>query len=504
MNKNCLIVAAGDKSLHRQYIDGPCDFDMHLLVYDNSAEKWRGDTPYICKLHGYKLKMTYAYLTANPEILDRYDYFLLADDDISMTSADVNAVFSAMRRYGLQIGQPSLVDSYYSWYHTLHDEFCLLRYTNFVEVMIPCFSREALRKVLFTFNENDCGWGTESHWPLLIDSNHRDIAIIDEVKVVHTRPVQSGTPQNFRDLDAYLKKYNLKAEAYLYGEVENRQAGKSLFSHKVYIELKWGLVDWISRKWGRFSGPPGLDGMFGYILFASTLSRITQARKYADLAVNLMDTSRHLGNIKDDLTMSHGITGCCYAVELMTAQGTIEAGETDSLLDETDRHIEKRFSENGDELTTEELVGVGLYFLKKYDRTQSDRHMAIAREAARRLRGRDVAPRSGGDLTVACGAAELFNRFAITEPELPEQIRRFIADGAAGDIEKLMALWRLYLVTGDKAVCGSALEFAGDATFEIGNVADALRLALLMTIRACLIINVIGRAVSRRADFRLR
>lgn len=84
---------------------------------------------------------------------------------------------------------------------------------------------------------------------------------------------------------------------------------------------------------------------------------------------------------------------------------------------------------------------------------------------------------------MACGAAELFNRFAITEPELPEQIRRFIADGTAGDIEKLMALWRLYLVTGDKAVCGSALEFAGDATFEIGNVADALRLALLMTIR---------------------
>lgn len=483
MNKNCLIVAAGDKSLHRQYIDGPCDFDMHLLVYDNSAEKWRGDTPYICKLHGYKLKMTYAYLTRNPEILERYDYFLLADDDISMTSADVNAIFSAMRRYGLQIGQPSLVDSYYSWYHTLHDEFCLLRYTNFVEVMIPCFSREALRKVLFTFNENDCGWGTESHWPLLIDSNRRDIAIIDEVKVVHTRPVQSGTPQNFRDLDAYLKKYNLKAEAYLYGEVENPQAGKSLFSHKVYIELKWGLVNWISRKDGRYVGAPGLDGMFGYILFASTLACITQARKYADLAMNLMDSSRHLGSIKDDLTLAHGITGCCYAVELMTAQGTIEADETDCLLYETDRHIENRFSENGDELTTEELVGVGLYFLKKYDRTQSDRHLAIAREAACCLKGRDVALSSGDDLMMACGAAELFNRFAIPDSKLPDEIRGLIAKGTVGNIERLIALWRLYLVTGDEAVYGAALQLADNATFDIGNVTDALRLALLMMIR---------------------
>ena len=484
MSRNCLIVAAGEGSRHREWIQGECDFDVHLLVYDDSVEKWRDDTEHICKLTGYKLKMTYAYLTRYPEILEQYDYFLLADDDISMTSADVNAIFDAMHRYRLQIGQPSLVDSYYSWYHTLHDEFCLLRYTNFVEVMIPCFSREALRKVLFTFNENDCGWGTESHWPLLINTNKRDIAIIDEVKVVHTRPVQSGSPQNFMDLDAYLKKYNLKAEAYLYDYIENPQAKRSLFSHKVYFELKWGLVDWMTRRAVPLAGAPGLDGRFGYVLFASTLWRITEARKYADLAINYMEYDRHLGNIKDDLTISHGITGCCYAIEIMTAQGTIEAEDTDSLLEEADRYIEKRFSEKCDELTAEELVSVGLYFMKKYDRTGNDRYMDLGREAARRVCGCDVVPRLGEDLQTACGAAELLERCGFPYTHIAESIQGVLADGTAGDnIGKLTALWRLYRITGDRAIYDRAIEFADNAMFDVGNVTDAMRLALLMTIR---------------------
>lgn len=483
MSRNCLIVAAGEGSRHREWIQGECDFDVHLLVYDGSAEKWRGDTEHICKLHGYKLKMTYAYLTQNHEILEQYDYFLLADDDISMTSADVNAVFAAMRRYGLQIGQPSLVDSYYSWYHTLHDEFCCLRYTNFVEVMIPCFSREALRKVLFTFNENDCGWGTESHWPLLIDTNRRDIAIIDEVKVVHTRPVQSGSPQNFRDLDAYLKKYNLRAAAYLYDYIENPQARQSLFSHQVYFELKWGLVNWISRKANRYSDAMGLDGRFGYVLFASTLWRITEARKYADMAIDFMDHDRHLGNIKDDLTLARGITGCCYAIELMTAQGLIEAAETDSLLEDADKHITARFAAKRHELTVKELVGVGLYFLKKYDRTGDRRHLDLSREATDALRGCDLASLAGDGLSVASGAAELLSRHGEPDMWLIEAIMGAIDNAAVKEIERLTAMWRLYLITGDTSLRDRALEYADAATFDVGNVTDALALALLMTIR---------------------
>ena len=57
---------------------------------------------------------------------------------------------------------------------------------------MPCFSREALNKVLFTFNENETGWGTETHWAELINASQRDMAVIDEVSVVH--PIGTGHP----------------------------------------------------------------------------------------------------------------------------------------------------------------------------------------------------------------------------------------------------------------------------------------------------------------------
>lgn len=191
-HSNCVISAVGRNSLHRMWLKGECNFDLHLVVYDDSMEEFRGDTEYICHIKGYKLKVIYRYLEMYPELKERYDYFFFPDDDIQMDTAAINALFEAMRRYRLQIAQPVLSMSYYTWRHTLQDRYCKLRYINFVEMMVSCFSREALNKVLFTFNENETGWGTETHWPVLIDASQRDMAVIDEVSVVHTRPIQSG------------------------------------------------------------------------------------------------------------------------------------------------------------------------------------------------------------------------------------------------------------------------------------------------------------------------
>ena len=83
-------------------------------------------------------------------------------------------------------------------------------------MMVPCFSREALNKVLFTFNENETGWGTETHWAELINASQRDMAVIDEVSVVHTRPIQSGQAIHNRELAAYLRKYNLSTKVLHY------------------------------------------------------------------------------------------------------------------------------------------------------------------------------------------------------------------------------------------------------------------------------------------------
>lgn len=87
-----------------------------------------------------------------------------------------------MKEYRLKIAQPSLSNSYYTYEHTLHNPMCTIRYTNFVEMMMPCFSREALMAVMGTFEDHVRWCGIEYHWPLLINSNKRDIAIVDSVQ----------------------------------------------------------------------------------------------------------------------------------------------------------------------------------------------------------------------------------------------------------------------------------------------------------------------------------
>lgn len=224
---NCVIAVVGKDSLHRKWIKDSehRNFDLHLIVYDDSFSRYEGDTPFVCQSTGHKLKLVYEYLMLHADYMEKYDFFFIPDDDVCMTAQQISGFFELMDRYGLKIAQPSLTESYFTFKHTLQDRRFKLRYTDFVEMMVPCFSREALRKVLFTFNENRSGWGTEYHWASLIGSSRTDMAIIDEIAVRHVRPIQSWTRKNFDEMQDYLKKYGLSRQIHVYSFILSEQAG---------------------------------------------------------------------------------------------------------------------------------------------------------------------------------------------------------------------------------------------------------------------------------------
>lgn len=284
--RNCVISAVGRSSLHREWMRGGCHFDLHLLVYDDSYGEFVNDTPFVCRMKGYKLKLVYQYILSNPEVLENYEYFFIPDDDISMDSDKINALFGMMRHYGLQIAQPSLVNSYYLWGHTLRDPYCVLRYTNFVEMMVPCFSREALGKILFTFGENETGWGTETHWPFLIDAGRKDMAIIDSVFVVHTRPIQSGQTVHRREAMEYLGKYGLVTQVMEYGYVPIGGSEAYLLKRETYRRMVSILKVSLPRVFK--SESLGMDGYGGYAWLLYGLGLVTQSRVYADMAERML------------------------------------------------------------------------------------------------------------------------------------------------------------------------------------------------------------------------
>lgn len=211
MNKHCIIATIGSTSLHREWINNNSKFDLHLIVYDDSYELFKNDSPYVTASKGYKFKLIYNYLCSNPDLIEQYDYFYMPDDDISITSANIQKLFRFMKKYQLAVAQPAITNSFYSYPHTAKYKDSILRHTNFVEIMQPCFSREALKKVLFTFDETISGWGIDFHWGKILNYTEYNMAIIDDIDSIHTRPVQSNHHQ---ELSGYMKKYNLSFDIY--------------------------------------------------------------------------------------------------------------------------------------------------------------------------------------------------------------------------------------------------------------------------------------------------
>lgn len=247
--KNAVFVPVGKDSLHRQLLKGDADFDLHLLIYDGSYNKFCNDSDFVACDAGYKMDMTYRYLHRHPELFEKYEYFFLLDDDIVISTEDVNRLFSMMREYQLKIAQPSLVMSYYTYKHTAFHPFYILRYTNFVEMMMPCFSRDALKAVLPTFEQKIRWCGIEMHWPVLVGSNHKDMAIVDAVSAKHTRPVQSWNSLSQLQQENYLKKHNLSWSIEMYGglpldnvDFEGKQAFDELrtYCEKIKQDLYHG------------------------------------------------------------------------------------------------------------------------------------------------------------------------------------------------------------------------------------------------------------------------
>lgn len=334
--------AVGNQSLHRDWILGKHNFDLHIIVYDNSLEKYLNDTQHITKGKGYKFKLIYNYFIENPEFLEIYDYYYIPDDDILIDSYNILKLFDYMEKYHLKIAQPALYDSYYTFSHTIRERYSILRFTNFVELMQPCFSRDALKKVLFTFNENESGWGIDYHWGKIISSKGDEMAIIDDVRSVHSRPVSSYNSENRRELNEYLKKYKLNPEIKVFDiipkePIDNNSSWKPVLSideHRKAYSCLERIAHVLIYNIDNLKSPGLYEGTLGLSLFFFEYHRLSGKQKYFDLANYLLEKSIvNLLAIKEDYSLSSGIVGIAWGIEYLAQHNYIE-NNTDEVLDE--------------------------------------------------------------------------------------------------------------------------------------------------------------------------
>jgi hypothetical protein len=245
--KNAVVAAVGDHSLHKHWVPtANCDYDLYLVNY--GTRDYAADARVHVMRAGTKFHLIDDLLAECPR-LGQYDRVWMPDDDLYATPREIGELFRVAEKYGLWLCQPSLV-GWYGLEPTLHHRGCVLRYTNYVEIMCPCFSRAALAACRGTFKENSTGWGIDAAWNVLLGHPTERIAVIDDVIVAHTRPVGGGDMYKnqtrtmgdaMEEAANVYRKYNLAAENYK-DLKSGRAVSQELFYTRYYSIVEYGRV----------------------------------------------------------------------------------------------------------------------------------------------------------------------------------------------------------------------------------------------------------------------
>jgi len=195
MGRNLVVARVGEKSLHRNWLRGEApNFDLVLLFYGKEIPKdWIQDGLEIHLIPGSKWEGITSYMNNTTAWRD-YDRVCFPDDDLLFDAVLLNRFFYFAETLHFDLCQPALdFNSFFSHPVTLQSPRFGVRFTNFVEIMFPCFSKRFLEASYKLFAESPSGWGMDFYWTTLLDQNGMNLpGIVDCTTITHTRPIGSA------------------------------------------------------------------------------------------------------------------------------------------------------------------------------------------------------------------------------------------------------------------------------------------------------------------------
>jgi len=193
--ENLVVVRAGDKSLHPQWLsDGPRSWDLAVSYYGDHPERYKGQYDLLHLHKGPKWEGIADFIGRHRDLVEGHRYVWFPDDDILTSAENIDRLFEICAEARFTIAQPALTHySYYTWPITLQQRHAIYRRTNFVEIMAPCFDVETLALFEPTFTLSSSCWGVEwLWWDMAAKNNIARFGIADGAPVYHTRKVGSA------------------------------------------------------------------------------------------------------------------------------------------------------------------------------------------------------------------------------------------------------------------------------------------------------------------------
>lgn len=193
--RNLVIVRAGENSLHPGWLSSPYDertFDLVISYFSKTAFDAHTKLDGVTRVLHVGGKWDGLHKTLTGMDWEDYDYIWLPDDDIETDGSVIDTMFQMASDHGLAVCQPSLSrQSYFTHFIFSQCHAFRLRYTNHIEIMVPCLSKAMLHRVLPMFETTMSGFGLDYIWCRLAESGAFRAAILDTVSVFHTRPIGS-------------------------------------------------------------------------------------------------------------------------------------------------------------------------------------------------------------------------------------------------------------------------------------------------------------------------
>ena len=244
-NKNLVFTSAGDNTeFYKNWLGDNRNYDVFVVYYgddDKNFNKYKSFADKIWRRKGSKFQNFY-YLYKNfPKEILNYNAFYIVDDDIIMSTDGINKLFDILYKYKLSICQPSFTnDSKISHKITLQVPGNILRYTNFVEVNTPVFTKDALIKSMKYYDDSLIGWGIDYLYIWANDMNKKDkYAVIDIIPCINPKDDYKKDGRELNKINNY----------------ETRH----LSWHK--LADKYGIPHtWVHKIYSRIISNPFLDG----------------------------------------------------------------------------------------------------------------------------------------------------------------------------------------------------------------------------------------------------
>lgn len=166
-------------------------FDLWATYYgDRENDPWKPYVDRYFRARGGKFQNLHkVYLTHRAEI-QGYDAVFVVDDDIEIGTEDINRLFEIRQIYDLWILQPAFPPtSRISHRVTAQVPGALLHFTNFVEMCVPLFSKQALARFMDRYDPRLRSWGSDYFyvWANGIHARNR-YAVVDATTCVNPEP----------------------------------------------------------------------------------------------------------------------------------------------------------------------------------------------------------------------------------------------------------------------------------------------------------------------------